>query len=141
MNTGTDRQKSSSTSVSESGQLPQACVETMRSGLNPSSPVFLPRYSNPSILGQSYLKWLEKWPTIFRDVVERLDDFTTFLISCQNAMTVMENIKELDYPTGLSLILRKLPTYLQDRWVCVADKVLYLEGLSFLYLEGLSFLS
>ena len=86
------------------------------------------RFGNPFVLGQCYLKRLEKWPSISRDDVKRLDDFTTFLIGCRNAMTATESIKELDYPTSLRLIVSKLPGYLQDRWARVADKTLYHEG-------------
>ena len=46
MDTGADRQKSSSTLVGGSGELLQASVGTSRCGLNPSSPVFLPRHSD-----------------------------------------------------------------------------------------------
>ena len=86
------------------------------------------RFGNPFVLGQCYLKRLEKWPSISRDDVKRLDDFTTFLIGCRNAMTATESIKKLDYPTSLRLIVSKLPGYLQDRWARVADKTLYHEG-------------
>ena len=86
------------------------------------------RFGNPFVLGQCYLRSLEKWPSIYRDDVKRLDDFTTFLIGCHNAMTATESIKELDYPTSLRLIVSKLPGYLQDRWARVADKILYHEG-------------
>ena len=85
------------------------------------------RFGNPFVLGQCYLKRLEKWPSISRDDVKRLDDFT-FLIGCPNAMTATESIKELNYPTSLRLIVSKLPGYLQDRWARVADKILYHEG-------------
>ena len=77
------------------------------------------RFGNPFVLGQCYLKRLEKWPSISRDHVKRLDDFTTFLMGCRNAMTATESIKELDYPTSLRLIVSKLPGYLQDRWARV----------------------
>ena len=46
MDTGADRQKSSSAPVGGSGELLQALVGTSRCGLNPSSPVFLPRHSD-----------------------------------------------------------------------------------------------
>ena len=67
------------------------------------------RFGNPFVLGQCYLKRLEKWPSISRDDVKRLDDFTTFLTGCRNAMTATESIMELDYPTSLRLIVSKLP--------------------------------
>ena len=46
MDTDADRQKSSSTPFGGSSELLQASVETTRCGLNPSSPVFLPRHSD-----------------------------------------------------------------------------------------------
>ena len=85
------------------------------------------RFGNPFVLGQCYLKRLEKWPSIFRDDVKRLDDFMTFLIGFRNAMSVTKSIKELDYPASLRLTVSKLPGYLQDCWARVADKILYHE--------------
>ena len=85
-------------------------------------------FGNRFVLGQCYLKRLEKWLSISGDDVKRLDDVTTFLISCRNAMTATESIKELGYPTSLRLIVCKLPGYLQDRWSLVDDKILYHEG-------------
>ena len=43
-------------------------------------------------------------------------------------MSLPHVIRELDYPSSLRLVVSKLPSYLQERWTRLADKILYLEG-------------
>ena len=40
-------------------------------------------------------------------------------------MSVSDEIRELDYPTSLRLIVSKLPGFLQERWARTADSILY----------------
>ena len=77
------------------------------------------RFGNPFVLGQCYLKRLEKWPSISRDDVKQLDDFRTFLIGCRNAMTATESISQRT-GSGWILYLRRL------RWVLqIATRVVH----------------
>ena len=98
------------------------------------------RYGDTFRVAQCYLKPLEKWPAISRDDTKKLDELTTFLIGCRNTMMSTESIKELDYPTSLRLIVSKLPVFLQDRWACVADKILYQQGQSITFGKLVKFL-
>ena len=86
------------------------------------------RFGDKFLLSQAYIRKLESWSAIRNDDVKRLDEFTTFLIGCSNAMTCSDAIRELDYPSSLRLVVSKLPSYLQERWTRLADKILYLEG-------------
>ena len=86
------------------------------------------RYGDKYLIAQSYVKQLESWQTIRSDDVKKLDDFTTFLVGCRNAMTSTDSIRELDYPTSLRLIVSKLPVYLQERWAREADNIMRQEG-------------
>ena len=86
------------------------------------------RFGDKFLLSQAYIRKLESWSAIRNDDVKRLDEFTTFLIGCSNAMTCSDAIRELDYPSSLRLVVSKLPSYLQERWTPLADKILYLEG-------------
>ena len=83
------------------------------------------RFCDRFLLAQTYLKRLETWPIIRKDDVKGLDEFTIFLISCRNAMSVTDGIRELDYPTSLRLIVSKLPDFLQERWARTADSILH----------------
>ena len=83
------------------------------------------RFGHRFLLAQTYLKRLETWPTIRKDDVKGLDEFTIFLVGCRNAMSVTDGILELDYPTSLHLIVSKLPGFLQERWVRTADSNLH----------------
>ena len=86
------------------------------------------RFGDKFLLSQAYIRKLESWSAIRNDDVGRLDEFTTFLVGCSNAMTCSDAIRELDYPSSLRLVVSKLPSYLQERWTWLADKILYLEG-------------
>ena len=79
-------------------------------------------------MSQAYIRKKESWSAIRNDDVKRLDEFTTFLVGCSNAMACSDAIRELDYPSSLRLVVSKLPSYLQERWTRLADKILYLEG-------------
>ena len=83
------------------------------------------RFGDRFLLAQTYLKRLETWPTIRKDDVKGLDEFTIFLVGCRNAMSVSDGIRELDYPTSLRLIVSKLPGFLQERWARTADSILH----------------
>ena len=83
------------------------------------------RFGDRFLLAQTYLKRLETWPTIRKDDVKGLDEFTIFLVGCRNAMSVTDGIRELDYPTSLCLIVSKLPGFLQERWARTADSILH----------------
>ena len=86
------------------------------------------QYGDTFCITQCYLKRLEKWPIISGDDTKKLDELTTFLIGCRNAVISTESIKELDYPTSLQLLISKVPVFLQDRWAHVGDKILYQQG-------------
>ena len=83
------------------------------------------RFGDRFLLAQTYLKRLATWPTIRKDDVKGLDEFTIFLVGCRNAMSVTDGIRELDYPTSLRLIVSKLPGFLQERWARAADSILH----------------
>ena len=85
------------------------------------------RYGDKFLLAQSYLKKLDQWPVVRGDDVKRLDEFTTFLIGCRNAMLSTDGVKVLDFPSSLRLIVSKLPIYLQDRWARCADAIIHQE--------------
>ena len=87
-------------------------------------------YGDPFLLAQSYLKKLDTWPAIRADDVKKLEEYTTFLVGCCNAMTSTDCIRQLDYPSSLQLVVSKLAIYLQDKWSRVADHILHEEHTS-----------
>ena len=98
------------------------------------------RYGDKFLLAQSYLKKLDQWPVVRGDDVKRLDEFTTFLIGCRNAMLSTDGVKVLDFPSSLRLIVSKLPIYLQDRWARCADAIIHQERVAVTFDRLVTFL-
>ena len=98
------------------------------------------RYGDKFLLAQSYLKKLDQWPVIRVDDVKRLDEFTTFLIGCRNAMLSTDGVKVLDFPSSLRLIVIKLPIYLQDRWARCVDAIIHQERVAVTFDRLVTFL-
>ena len=68
------------------------------------------KHGDKFLLAQSYLKNLDQRFVVKSDDVKWLDEFTTFLIGCRNAMLSTDNVKELFFPSSLRLIVSKLFT-------------------------------
>ena len=83
---------------------------------------------------------LESWLTIRSDDAKKLDDFTTFLVGCRNALTFPDCIRELYYPTSLKHLVGKLPVYLQEWWAREADNIMHQEGVSVTFRRLVSFI-
>ena len=53
------------------------------------------RFGDKFLLSQAYIGKLESWSAICNDDVKRLDEFTTFLVGCSNAMTCSDSTGNL----------------------------------------------
>lgn len=60
------------------------------------------------------------WPPIKTEDVKALQDCSLFPRSCSNAMEGVEYLHELDLPTNMLTIIRKLPYKFRDKWRTVA---------------------
>ena len=74
------------------------------------------KYGDPYKISNSYIKKASDWPMIQAGDNSALDEFSTFLCSCVSAMESMKYLSILDHPQNLQNLVKKLPTYLQDRW-------------------------
>ena len=80
-------------------------------------------YGNSHVLIGSYVSKLRSWPRVLPGDVQGLDQLVLFLVEVQNAMTNV-SMGELEHPRTLRDVVQKLPTYLRDRWLREADKVM-----------------
>ena len=75
------------------------------------------RYGNRDQVAAAYVERVLSWPCISRDDVNKLDEFSIELASCQNAMSGIEcGLAQLDNPKTIHTLLEKLPYNLQERW-------------------------
>ena len=80
-------------------------------------------YGNSHILIDSYVGKLRSWPRINSGDVKGLDQLVLFLVEVQNAMLNV-SMGELEHPRTLREVVHKLPSYLRDRWLREADKLM-----------------
>ena len=83
-------------------------------------------YGNSHILIDSYVGKLRSWPRINSGDVQGLDQLVLFLVEVQNAMLNV-SMGELEHPRTLREVVHKLPSYLRDRWLREADKLMEAE--------------
>ncbi|KAK3739697.1 hypothetical protein QZH41_004055, partial [Actinostola sp. cb2023] len=74
------------------------------------------KYGDPYKISNAYLKKAAEWPVINHGNDAELDHLSTFLTQCVSAMESIAYLHILDHPQNLQNLMRKLPTYLQDRW-------------------------
>ncbi|RUA07048.1 MAG: hypothetical protein DSY43_00675 [Gammaproteobacteria bacterium] len=74
------------------------------------------KYGDPYKISNAYIKKAAEWPVINYGNDAELDHLSTFLTQCVSAMESIAYLHILDHPQNLQNLMRKLPTYLQDRW-------------------------
>ena len=80
------------------------------------------RYGNPFLVSNTYRKRLEDWPKIAANDGASLRKFSDFLQHCCTAMEHIQYLSVLDDPEENQRILKKLPSYIVNRWSRIVDK-------------------
>ncbi|XP_071181279.1 uncharacterized protein [Mytilus edulis] len=74
------------------------------------------RYGDTEVIANAFIKRALEWPTIQAGDSKSLDDFSLFLIECENAAVSMEAMRILEYSENIKRLMIKLPFYFHDRW-------------------------
>ncbi|CAG2245419.1 unnamed protein product [Mytilus edulis] len=74
------------------------------------------RYGDTEVIANAFIKRALEWPTIQAGDSKSLDDFSLFLIECENAAESMEAMRILEYSENIKRLMIKLPFYFHDRW-------------------------
>ena len=89
-------------------------------------------YGDPYVISTAYINELKHWPHIKEDNPRALQDFALFLVKCNHAMQAMSDMLVLNHAPNLQLVITKLPTYLQNRWIDYSvDKLQQRETVDF----------
>jgi len=80
------------------------------------------RFVNPVHVAEAYKSTLRKWPKINRDS-SGTQEFSDFLVRCEEAMKAGHSMGDLDMAETLCLISRKLPSYSGIKWCTHAHEV------------------
>ena len=74
------------------------------------------RFGNPVIVAEDYKRKLRGWRQISDGDSKGLQEFSDFLVRCEEAMKTMKSMSELDSTPILQSISTKLPSYSGVKW-------------------------
>lgn len=81
------------------------------------------RFGNPVVVAEDYKKKLRSWRQISDGDSKGLEEFSDFLVRCEEAMKTMKSMSELDSTQILQSISAKLPSYSGVKWCRSAHEV------------------
>ena len=81
------------------------------------------RFGNPVVVAEDYKKKLRGWRQISDGDSKGLEEFSDFLVRCEEAMKTMKSMSELDSTQILQSISAKLPSYSGVKWCRSAHEV------------------
>lgn len=74
------------------------------------------QFGNDQKVASACMKRALSWPPIKSEAVRVLQDYTLFLRGCCNAMEDLHYLSDMDTPSNMLSIIKKLPYNLRDRW-------------------------
>lgn len=74
-------------------------------------------------IAAAYMDKALSWTPIKSEDAKALQDYSLFLRGCSNAMNEVQYMFEMDMPTNMLTIIRKLPYKLRDRWRTTAWEI------------------
>jgi hypothetical protein len=77
---------------------------------------FQDRYGDSDKIAHAYIHKALNWPLIDANNAKAIDDFSIFLMECENAVTSIEAAKVLEYPDNMLQLVKTLPYHLHDKW-------------------------
>ena len=80
------------------------------------------RFGNPFLVSNAYRRKIDDWPKIAANDGASLRKFSDFLQHCCTAMGQIQYLSVLDDPEENQKILKKLPSYIVNRWSRIVDK-------------------
>ena len=74
------------------------------------------RFGNPVHVAEAYKSSLRSWPKINDGDSSGIQEFSDFLVRCEEAMKTMQSIGDLNSTETLRLVSSKLPSYSGVKW-------------------------
>ena len=71
----------------------------------------------------AYISKLLSWPQVGDADIHSLKRLSFFLIQCKNAMNYVHDMTLLNYIPTIQTVLRKLPQYIQHKWLNLLKKI------------------
>jgi hypothetical protein len=73
-------------------------------------------YGHPYKLSMHFVKKIQEWPIVKADDAKALKAFSHFLIKAEHALSGVRYSHMLDHPSTLVDVVKKLPSYLRNKW-------------------------
>lgn len=73
-------------------------------------------YGNELKILSAYMNRALNWPQIKPDDAKALHSYSLFLTGCNNAMQDFDQLREIENPTNLRIIVSKLPFKMREMW-------------------------
>ena len=87
------------------------------------------RYGRQDLVVTAYVNKVLNWPDISRNNFEALDEFSLVLSTCNNALLGTSfSHASLHNAETIAKIVAKLPFYMQDKWLRLADDIMNRQG-------------
>ena len=80
-------------------------------------------FGNEHMIASAYLDKVSSWPIIKPEDGKALRVYSLFLRGCCNAMGEVHSLCELNTPTNMITVIRRLPYKLRDKWRTVSCDV------------------
>lgn len=77
-------------------------------------------FGNETKITAAYMEKVLNWPTVKAQNVSSLQDHALFLRGCNNAMSYLPDMRELDMSANLKIIISKLPFKLREQFRSIA---------------------
>ena len=74
------------------------------------------QFGNPMKIASAYMGKIIAWPVIKSEDLKSLQAYSIFLRQCNNAMRGIHFSLELDAPSNMQTVIKKLPYKLKERW-------------------------
>lgn len=78
------------------------------------------RFGDKYKISMAYLDKALNWPTIKSDDAKALESYTLFLTNCNNAMTELEYLDEMENAANMRTVISKLPYRLREKFKSIA---------------------
>ncbi len=85
-------------------------------GYTKAKALLMEQFGNGQKIASAYMDKALSWPPIKAEDTKALQDYSLFLRGCCNAMEDVQYLLDMDMPSNMLSIIKKLPYKLRDKW-------------------------
>lgn len=102
----------------------QSCLHmSPERGFEAAKALLQDHFGNKTKITAAYIEKVLNWPVVKAENVSLLQDYALFLHGCNNAMSDLQDMRELDMSANLNVVISKLPYKLNKQFRSLACDV------------------